>query len=129
MMYVIECTLHQGMDQAAPGVFRISCNAGNAAHIHNRVMHIYLHGIDHDHRCQFILIKPADDIGFFQNGALCVFDFILLPACLKQIIGSNLEGILQKGIKLFQIAPIQFPHLKVAVCFQVSVRLMLFIHK
>ena len=71
------------MDQAAAGILGIGGYAGNAAHVHDRIVDIDFHRIDNDHGCQSFLIEPAQHLSFFQDGTFCVFDLILLPSGLK----------------------------------------------
>ena len=107
-MHIIQGMTHKGMDQSAPRVFGVGGDTGNAAYIHDRIVDIDFHGIDDDHGCQFILIEPSENVGLLQNGALGVFDLFLFPSGLKQIIGGDLKSVLQQGIKLLQIAFVQF---------------------
>ena len=119
-MHIFQSSPHQGMDQSPAGIFRIGCHTGDAAHIHDRVIDIDLHGINHDHRCQLFFIKPSQSIGLCKNRTFGGFDLILLPAGLEQIIGGDLKGILEQGVKLFQIIFIQLTHSEVPVCLKIS---------
>ena len=93
-MYVIQRALHQGVNQTAAGVFRIGGDAGDTAHIHDCVVNVDLHGVDDDHGGQFVVIEPSDHVCFLQNRTLGIFDLILFPAGLEQIVRSDLKSIL-----------------------------------
>ena len=82
-MHVIENVFHQRTNQALSGILRVCGNAGDAAHIHDFVVNVHFHGIDHNHRGKLVTVKPAKHKGFFQNGAFGGFDFILFPSGLK----------------------------------------------
>ena len=63
-MYVRKNVFHKRMDQPLSGVFRIGGDAGDAAHVHNFIMDVDFHGVDHDHGCQLFMVKPSQHIGF-----------------------------------------------------------------
>ena len=85
-MNIVEGMFHQRMNQPPARVFWIGSDAGDAAHVHDFIVDIDFHRIDDNHGCQFVLIKPAKYIGFFQNRTFGVFDFVLFPSGLEQII-------------------------------------------
>ena len=120
---------HKGMDQSAPRVFGVGGDTGNAAHVHNLVMYIYLHGVDNDHRRKPLSVKPSQHKSLLQNRAFRVLDLVLLPAGLKQIIGGNLKSVLKQGVKLLQIAFVQLTHPKVAADLKINMFLIFFFHK
>ena len=128
-MDIVEGVLHKGMNQPPSGIFGISGDAGDAAHIHDFVVDIDLHGINNDHGGKAFFIKPSQDISLFQNRSFGVFDLFLLPAGLKQIVGGHLECILEQSIELLQVAFVQFPHSEIAVGFKVNRGLSFIIHK
>ena len=82
-MHVIENVFHKGTNQAPPGILRVCGDAGDSAHIHDFIVDIDFHGINHNHRRQLIPVKPAKHESLFQNRAFGGLDFILFPSGLK----------------------------------------------
>lgn len=128
-MHVVNHPFHEGVDEPFSRIFGVGGNTCNAAHIHDVVVNIYLHGINDDHGSQLFLVKPSEHIGLFQNGTFGVFDFLLLPAGLQEFIGCDLECLLEQGIELFQITFVQLPHSVISVNFQICVVLFFVFHK
>ena len=121
IVHVVDGTAHQGMDQAPARIFRVGGDAGDAAHLHDIVVDVHLHGIDHDHGRQPVLVKPSENIGLLQHGALGRDEFILLPARLEELVGGHLKGVGEKGVELLQIVVIQLAHPEISVRLQIDV--------
>ena len=83
LMHVIKHMFHKGMNQPFSGIFGVSGDACDAAHIHDFIVDIYFHGIHYYHGGELFFVKPSQYIGFFQYGTFGIFDFILLPSCLE----------------------------------------------
>ena len=121
IVHVVDGPAHQGMDQAPARVFRVGGDAGDAAHFHDIVVDVHLHGIDHDHGRQPVLVKPSENIGLLQHGALGRDEFILLPARLEELVGGHLKGVGEKGVELLQVVVVQFAHPEIPVRLQIDV--------
>ena len=121
LMHVVDGPAHQGMDQTTPGIFRVGGDASDASHIHDIVVNVHFHGINHDHGRQPVLVKPSENIGLLQHGPLGGYEFILLPASLKELIGGHLKGVGEKGVELLQIAVVQLAHPEISLRLQINV--------
>ena len=93
-VHIVDDIAHQGMNQSASGVFRISSDSGDAAHRHNVILNVDLHGINDDHGCQLFFIEPTKYISVLENRTFGIFDLFLLPAGLEELVGGYLKSIL-----------------------------------
>lgn len=97
-VHIVDDIAHQGMNQSASGVFRISSDSGDAAHRHNVILNVDLHGINNDHGCQLFFIKPTEYISVLENRTFGIFDFLLLPAGLEELVGGYLKAYCKSAL-------------------------------